>query len=176
MKGNRIQQDVIDNLINFHNCSKRRTLYESVLEIGANRSRKIARIAAVAEENWEELDGKVHALNFEKTEMANSFPLFNLRGSHSLFTIFMHFVTEDLINDVLGGIDPQFLVINKEPLFILRPNVPLVLKVLAIYIRIQGFQEKPKENMKNKRPLRENIQKACTHFKSTFPDAIMPGG
>ena len=82
MQGNWIQQDVIDNLINFHTCSNLRTLHESVLEIGVSRSRKIALIAAVAEENWEELDGKVHALNFKQTGMANGFPLFNLRGSH----------------------------------------------------------------------------------------------
>ena len=50
MQGNWIQQDVIDNLINFHSCSHLRTLHESVLEIGASRSRRIARIAAVAEE------------------------------------------------------------------------------------------------------------------------------
>ena len=83
MTSNWIQRHVVDYQINFLSSSSYSAFQESVLEIGANRSRKIARIDAVAEENWEEFDGKIHSLHFEETEMANSFPVFKLREPQS---------------------------------------------------------------------------------------------
>ena len=55
-----IQRDVIDHLINFLTSSNCRTQRESVLDIGASRSGRIARIAVVAKKIWYELDGKIH--------------------------------------------------------------------------------------------------------------------
>ena len=81
MKSHWIQRDVIDHLINFLSYSNDRTSRETILERVANPNCEIAFIAAVATENWEELDGKIHMLHFEETEMTDSFPMFSMNGS-----------------------------------------------------------------------------------------------
>ena len=81
MKSHWIQRDVIDHLINFLTYSNEKTSQETILGRVANRNCEIAFIAAVATENWEELDGKIHMLHFEEAEMTDSFPKFSMNGS-----------------------------------------------------------------------------------------------
>ena len=75
------QRHVIDHLINFLSYSNDRTLQETILERVANLYSESALEAAVATENWEELDSKIHMLHFEETEMTDSFPMFSMNGS-----------------------------------------------------------------------------------------------
>ena len=81
MKSHWIQRDVIDHLNNFLSYSNDRTSQNTILEWVANPNCESAFIAAVATENWEELDGKIHMLHFEETEMTDSFPMFSMNGS-----------------------------------------------------------------------------------------------
>ena len=75
------QRHVIDHLINFLSYSNDRTLQETILERAANLYSESALEAAVATENWEELDSKINMLHFEETEMTDSFPMFFMNGS-----------------------------------------------------------------------------------------------
>ena len=75
------QRHVIDHLIYFLSYSNDRTLQETILERVANLYSESALEAAVATENWEELDSKINMLHFEETEMTDSFPMFFMDGS-----------------------------------------------------------------------------------------------
>lgn len=46
---------------------------------------------------------------------------------------------------------------------------------MAVSIRIYGLQNRPLQNRKNHRPLRDNIKEALTHFKTIDNHAIVPG-
>ena len=61
--------------------SNDRNSQKTVLKRVADRNCEIDFVAAVATENCEELDGKIHMLHFEETEMTDSFPMFSMNGS-----------------------------------------------------------------------------------------------
>lgn len=131
---------------------------------------KIARIAAIDEPDWIKLDLKKQSLDFEKTPIEHDFPVFNLRKPALMKTIFMQFVTDELLMKVLSSIKDENLVLSQKKSWVYQPKLSDAYKALAISIRIQGLQNKPQENRKNHRPLKESINLAITHFRSTFPD------
>jgi hypothetical protein len=125
--------------------------------------------------NYQELD-KIHErLDYIIPPIDSRYISFKRVHSPNLSSIFVRFVTPNLLTKILEHMTNEDFVINKVRNQSHIPSVSELYITLAVSIRIQGLHNVPQQNTRHNRPLREAITEASEHFKTLVPGKKLPG-
>ena len=99
---------------------------------------------------------------------SNMFPIFILRGPRTLFQIFNHFVTDELIRKILSDFKDKDFELGGTTRHgnprLACFSISDVWQALAVQVYIVGVQKRSTENEKNDSPLKTSIKNALLFF------------
>lgn len=157
-------------------CSKAKRPAVKVKEI-AEKTKSKADIKKIAkQEGWRLVNPKMEKFSLPDVGQMHSFATFADRslGNKTLFQIFSQMINADLITTVITSVDRSEWTCSTlhqhVPVYITgnEINFRFVWRSLALYIRIQGLQNKPLRSKPAMRALRANIEEAKDYFRTTF--------
>lgn len=144
-----------------------KTVQQAVQELQDQRKAKKPKRTTSDGEQWRLLDLSSQTLKFPATAKLDAYLELDLKKSDSISDIFIKMIDPTLIQQILARIQP-FLKWPKG--WQMKVSIGKIYAYLAIYIRIQGLQEVPKENQKNTNAQREAFKKAKLYFETKFPE------
>ena len=104
--------------------------------------------------------------HLSKAEPFNRHPTLNLRRC-TLSGIFLKFVTPALLSKMALDMDSAVMMFDDGTRFSL--TLPSIVKLLAIWIQINGEQHQPKGVQRDQRPIHNQLYFYQQHSLSVFP-------
>jgi hypothetical protein len=148
-------------------------------DLDKHRKKKSRTTPPAAEGTWKAIDTDTMEFDWFKGDPTKQFATIDLDPYISLGSLFRKFMTPHLIRTMWESYptDTWSKGSAKHPATMWQGvcNKNFVYVGFAVYIRIMGIQNGPKENTINHRPQRNNVQEARAHFAEKYPTASLPG-
>ena len=139
---------------------------ELVSERAERRRQAIQERAVLTTEGYDEIDLKKETYERSLLPSEFTFLTFKTMRNPSLLGIFLSFVNENLLNDIISNIDPARLIMRIHPWWKIKLTHSKILIALAVSIRVIGLQIHPSNVSPGYRHLREACIEASKHFIS----------
>ena len=144
------------------------TVEERAAQTEAAQIARRIRLETNPEIGWMDVEPKTTNFNYPLLTPERSFPTLIYRSQPSLLIIFLRFMPPLLVKRIMDDLPEKSWVLRQSRQGQIYPRVSTIYKCIAIYIRIQGLQNKSSESHPIRNPLKTAISEARHHFDTTF--------
>lgn len=144
------------------------TVEESLEELRKKRARNQRYVKAAEEEQWEEVDRATQKYTYPKLAGSDAFAVLDVQPHASRMAIFFKLMPPDWLEQVLHKCARR----NKKNMVFTKSKVMMC---MAIYILVQGKQQKPIQNQTNRDAQRVSFMAAVEELQTAAPNQDPPG-